>query len=157
MLDYIDKRLIAALSDDLPLTAEPYTQIANQLGISPVEVVARLEKFRQTGILRKLGAVLSHHRLGYTANALVAGIASPLRLDDIGILLAQIPAVSHCYARRPQPNWPYNLYVMLHDQNREQCRLTAAQLMQSAGISQYQVLFSTKEWKKAAMVYKLTD
>lgn len=154
MLDEVDKQLISALSNDLPLTSEPYAQVASELGISTSDIIARLEKYRQLGILRKLGAVLAHRKLGYMANALVVSVVSPWRQDDVGKLLSQIPTVSHCYARPPQPDWPYNFYTMLHASTREQCQLAAAEMMRNAGVSQYELLFSIKEWKKSTMIYK---
>jgi len=153
MLDALDKRLITALSRDLPLTSQPYQQVAQELGISMAEVINRLQKLRQKGVLRKLGAVVGHRQLGYKANALVAGIVPETRLETVGQQLARHPAVTHCYARPAQPGWPYNLYFMLHAFNRQLCQAMADELMLAAGICQYRLFFSTKEWKKTTMIY----
>ncbi len=153
MLDELDKKIISVMQDEFPLVAEPYLEIANKLGISEEELLGRLKKYTQSGKIRKMGAVLRHREVGYAANALCAWIVPEERITEIGQLFAKSATVTHCYARVTQPDWPYNFYTMLHANTREQCHGIAEELAKQAGLTQYIMMFSTKEWKKNSMQY----
>ncbi|MBC8015255.1 MAG: Lrp/AsnC family transcriptional regulator [Sporomusaceae bacterium] len=153
MLDELDKKIIAAMQEDFPLVAQPYREIADSLGISEDELLGRLNKYNQSGKIRKMGAVLRHREVGYNANALCAWIVPDERIQEVGRLFAKAAVVTHCYARIVQPGWPYNFYTMLHANTREQCKMIAQELADQAGLEEYIMLFSTKEWKKNSMKY----
>ena len=153
MLDNLDKKLIAVLQGDLPLVPEPYKVLAAKVGISEQELLARLAAYRQSGRLRKMGAVLRHREVGYAANALGVWHVPEARLAAVGQLMSGYRAVTHCYSRISLPEWPYNFYTMLHAHTREECRALAETLAQAAGLEQYMLLFSTREWKKTSMSY----
>ncbi|HMM22852.1 MAG TPA: AsnC family transcriptional regulator [Selenomonadales bacterium] len=153
MLDALDKKIITVLQEDFPLVPEPYRELAAQIGIREEELLARIEKYRKSGELRRVGAVLRHREVGYAANALCAWRVSPARLEAVAAVMTASPAVTHCYSRMAQENWPYNFYIMLHGHTREECRALAAGLAQQAEASDYVMLFSTREWKKTSMRY----
>lgn len=153
MLDSLDKKIIAVLQGDFPIVAQPYKELAAKVGISEEELLTRLTTYRQSGQLRKMGAVLRHREVGYAANALCAWIVPESRLAETGSLMSGYRVVTHCYSRIPQPEWPYNFYTMLHAHTREECRALADGLAQAAGLEKYVLLFSTREWKKTNMMY----
>jgi len=157
LLDSLDKKIIAAMQDEFPLTEEPYRVLADSLQISENELLDRLQKYRKNGQMRKLGAVLRHREVGYAANALCAWIIPLDRQEEIGKVMFNHPAVTHCYGRIAPLDWPYNFYTMIHAHNRETCCDIAAELSQSANIPEYIMLFSTKEWKKTSMRYFQED
>lgn len=153
MLEELDKKIIAALQEDLPLEPRPYLALADRLGVTETEVLDRLQRYRQTGVIRKMGAVLRHREVGFVANALCAWQVPDDQLAKDGGVLASFPFVTHCYARKTYPEWPYNLYAMLHAQSRSECRQYAAQLAERIGSDKYVMLFSTREWKKSTIRY----
>ncbi len=153
MLDELDKKIIAAMQDEFPIVAEPYREIAEKLGITEDLLLTKLEDFRKTGKIRKMGAVLRHREVGYAANALCAWVVPEDRIEEVGILLSQSPVVTHCYARVPQLDWPYNFYTMIHAHTRKECQQLAKELAQQADLKEYIMLFSTREWKKNSMRY----
>lgn len=153
MLEELDKKIIAALQEDLPLEPRPYLLLAERLGVTEAEILSRLQRYRETGIIRKMGAVLRHREVGFVANALCAWQVPDDQVEKAGGLLASFPFVTHCYSRKPYPDWPYNLYVMLHAQSRSECRQYAAELAGRIGSVKYVMLFSTREWKKSTVRY----
>ena len=154
MLDALDKKIIAALQGEFPLTREPYRVLAERMGIGQEELITRLQRYRESGALRKMGAVLRHREVGYTANALCAWEIPDALLDDVGRRIAGHPAVTHCYARVAQPPaWPYNFFAMIHARSREACSAIAAELSQTAELGECIMLYSTREWKKTSMRY----
>ncbi len=155
--DTVDRQLIAVLQGDLPGGARPFTVIARDLETTEEEVLARIELYRRKGWLRRLAAVVAHRRAGIEGNAMVAW-EIPERgdrssVEAAGRTLAAFPSVSHCYARPPLEGWPYRLYTMVHAATREQAQAEVARLAAATGLGSYQVLFSTREYKKTSPRY----
>lgn len=153
MLDNLDKSIIALMQQDLPLKPEPYKEMAQSLGISQEELLCRLQSYRASGKIRKLGAVLRHRKVGYSANALCAWIVAPERMAEVGAMLAAEPYITHCYERVSRPGWPYTMYTMLHGHSRQECESYARDLAKRANLTDFVLFYSTKEWKKTSMRY----
>ncbi|HWQ60802.1 MAG TPA: AsnC family transcriptional regulator [Negativicutes bacterium] len=153
MFDDLDRKIIAAMQDDLPLVPRPYAAVAERLGVGEDELLARLQRYRAGGELRRMGAVLRHREVGYAANALCAWQVPADRLEEAAATMAASAAVTHCYAREPRPGWPYNFYVMLHGHTREECAQLAEALAAGLDLGEFVMLFSTREWKKTSMRY----
>ena len=153
MLDELDKKIISIMQDEFPIVPEPYKEIAAMVGISEEELLERLKQYKESGKIRKMGAVLKHREVGYNANGLCAWIVPEEKIQEVGNLFSKSTVVTHCYARVTQPGWPYNFYTMLHANTREQCNAIARELADLAGLTEYIMLFSTKEWKKNSMQY----
>ncbi len=100
------------------------------------------------GFMRRFAAVLNHREVGFNANGMVVWNCPARQLDEYGRILASHPEVSHCYHRPAFPEWPYNLYAMIHERNVEDCQRTADRLAQAIRLDNYRILFSTKEFKK---------
>lgn len=153
MLDSTDKKIIAALQGDLPLVNRPYKQLADQLGLSEDELIARLLRYRQSGAMRRMGAVLRHREVGYGANALCACRVPEPELERVAAVVSARPEVTHCYSRRTVQDWPYNFYMMLHARTRQEAYALAEDILGSAKVTEHIMLFSTREWKKSSMHY----
>jgi DNA-binding Lrp family transcriptional regulator len=149
----LDKRIVRALQGDFPLVAEPYKTLAEQVGVSEETFLERVQAMRDSRKIRKMGAVLRHREVGFTANVLVAWEVPADRLDTIAQQMAASPAVSHCYDRNTAPDWPYNLYTMVHGHSREECEHVVAELGEACQVSKHVMLYSRREWKKTAMKY----
>lgn len=149
----LDKRIVRALQGDFPLVAEPYKTLAEQVGVSEEIFLERVKAMRESKKIRKMGAVLRHREVGFTANVLVAWEVPADRLDEIAGQMAACPSVSHCYDRNTAPGWPYNLYTMVHGHSREECEKVVAELGKACLVSSHVMLYSKYEWKKTAMKY----
>ena len=152
-LTELDKRIVRVLQGDFPLVAEPYKTLAEQVGVSEEIFLERVKAMQATKKIRKMGAVLRHREVGFTANVLVAWEVPADRLDEIARQMAASPSVSHCYDRNTAPNWPYNLYTMVHGHSREECEQVVADLGKACHVSNHVMLYSRREWKKTAMPY----
>jgi DNA-binding Lrp family transcriptional regulator len=119
-LSDFDRRLVAATQSGLPLVPRPYEAVGAMLGVSGEAVRERLGQMLREGLVRRIGAVPNHYRLGYTANGMTVWDVDDARVDALGEQVGALPGVSHCYRRpRALPRWPYNLYAMLHGRSRE--------------------------------------
>ncbi|MBU1742312.1 MAG: Lrp/AsnC family transcriptional regulator, partial [Proteobacteria bacterium] len=115
------------------------------------------KRLADEGILRRFGATLKHQNSGFAANALVAWRVPPARLDEVGPALAAHRRITHCYHRRPHPNFDYNLYTMIHGATEAEVRRIAAELAARTGLEDRLVLFSSAELKKTTMRYFQAD
>ena len=120
ILDDLDRALIHATQKGLPLSATPFLDLANALKTSESEVLKRFEKMLQNGIIRRIAAVPNHYALGIVANGMAVWDIADSQVESVGQFFAQNPEVSHCYERpRHLPQWRFNLFTMLHGENRE--------------------------------------
>lgn len=154
LLDDLDLRLIRATQAGLPLVPRPYELIGASIGLSGEQVRERLQSLLARGIIRRIGAVPNHYRMGFTANGMSVWNVADDRVDALGEQIGQLPGVSHCY-RRPRhlPQWRYNLFAMLHGRTREAVMQQSHEIAQilGAACSAHDVLFSTEILKKTGL------
>ncbi len=153
MLTKLEKKVIASIQEDIPITSRPYLEISKKLKISEETLLKTLQNLCDRGIIRRFGATIRHRKSGFTANAMVAWIVDEDRLDEVGKKMASFSQVSHCYRRNPNGQWPYNLYTMVHANDEDTCRETARQMSIETCVEDYTLLFSLRELKKTSMKY----
>ncbi|MBM3236061.1 Lrp/AsnC family transcriptional regulator [Candidatus Poribacteria bacterium] len=153
MLTKIEKNIVKALQNDLPLCSHPFKAIAEQAGISEDELLAEIRRLKQQGIIRRFGAIVNHRNLGIAANAMVVWHVPREKVQEIGKIMATFPEVTHCYERPTYPDWQYNLFTMIHGKNKDECKRVIAQISERTGVKDYKQLYSTKELKKVSMKY----
>jgi DNA-binding Lrp family transcriptional regulator len=156
-LDPIDRRLVVATQAGLPLVARPYAALALALGLSEDEVLSRLRSMLQQGIIRRIGAVPNHFRLGYRANGMSVWDVDDAEIDRLGAQVGALPFVTHCYRRpRRPPLWPYNLFAMVHGHDRAQVQAKLAQIADLLGTAcrASDVLYSRRILKKTGLRLK---
>jgi DNA-binding Lrp family transcriptional regulator len=150
----LDERLVRATQAGLPLVAEPYAQIARELGISEPEVLSRLQAMLADGRIRRIGAVPNHYALGYAANAMSVWDVADEAVEALGRAVGALEFVSHCY-RRPRrlPEWPYNLFAMVHGRSREETARKVEAIRDRLGpaLRAHDVLYSARILKKTGL------
>ncbi len=153
MLSVQDVQIIKELQNGLPLAGRPYKIIGDRLKMSEEELLNRVRHLIENGIIRRFGAAVRHQDLGFKENAMVVWDVPDKNINDVGGKMAGFREVTHCYQRPRYPNWPYNLFTMVHGRSREECAKIAGEISQAVGISRYELLFSTAELKKISMRY----
>ncbi len=152
-LENDDKKLIQQIQGDLPLTLTPLAILAEKIGWPEKKVIQRIRTLKKLGIIRRFGAILRHQKAGYLGNALVVWKVPEEFIPSFNLLVHNSPAISHCYLRPPFPDWPYNLYTMIHGPTIKDCYILAKEISQKIGIKEYRVLPSLREFKKSSMHY----
>ena len=153
-LDELVRRIIRATQSGLPLVPRPYEAVGAALGISGEQVRERLQAMLEEGLVRRIGAVPNHYRLGFTANGMSVWDVADDRVDELGERIGQLPFVSHCYRRpRRQPVWPYNLFAMLHGRSRDEVEQQAQEVAALLGDAcrAHDILYSTAILKKTGL------
>lgn len=149
----IDKKLINILSRGIPIIPNPYQELAKEVGLTEEELLNKIKGYKREGLLRRFGATLRHVEAGFTANAMSVWVVAQNRVDEVGKLIASYKEVTHCYKRASYPEWPYNLYAMIHGKSKSDCEKVAFEISKRIGIDEYKLLYSTKEFKKTSMEY----
>lgn len=153
MLTTLEKKIIASLQGNIPVTSRPFLELAKEIGISEETYLQVVESLNERGIIRRFGATLKHQNSGFKANAMVAWSVDENQVQDVGKIMASFQEVTHCYRRNPAPTWPYNLYTMVHGPDEDSCHAIASRISKATGVKEYSLLFSTKELKKTSMNY----
>ena len=153
MLTKLEKKIIASIQEDIPVISRPYHEISKKLKISEETLLKILKDLCDRGVIRRFGATIRHQKSGFAANAMVAWIVDEDRIDEVGEKMASFRQVSHCYRRNPNRQWPYNLYTMIHANDKDTCRETARQMSMETSVKDYKLLFSRRELKKTSMKY----
>lgn len=153
-LDSLDRDIIKATQAGLPLSTAPYHEIATQLGVDSVEVMRRLERMLQQGIIRRIGLVPNHYALGYRGNGMTVWNVPDDRVQELGRSIGSLEFVSHCYHRpRHLPDWPYNLFAMVHGRDRDEVSKQVEQIATLLGENDHghEILYSTRILKKTGL------
>ena len=151
-----EQRLIEAIQGGLPLVSRPYAAVGEQIGLTEAEVIASLAHLIQIGVIKRLGIVVRHRQLGYRANAMVVWDVHDAQVTAIGQQIGQFDGVSLCYRRaRHLPEWPYNLYCMIHGKDRNAVLRDLDKLIAIYNLSHisHQVLFSRRCFKQSGACY----
>ncbi len=143
-----------ATQGGLPLVPRPYAQIARQLGAAPDEVMQRLQRMLDRGVIRRIGAVPNHYSLGFRGNGMSVWDVPDEKIRKYGRKIGNLDFVSHAYHRpRQLPEWRYNLFAMVHGRNRDEVLVKVALIADLLGEDNrvHEVLFSTRILKKTGL------
>ncbi|WP_243634783.1 siroheme decarboxylase subunit beta [Roseicella frigidaeris] len=153
-MDEADRRIVAATQDGLPLVPRPYHAVAAAAGLTPEEVMARMHRLLAEGAIRRIGAVPNHYALGYRFNGMAVWEVAEERVDALGARIAALGLSSHCYRRpRHPPDWPYNLFTMVHGRTREEALhwVETIAVVLGEAVRAREVLFSSRILKKTGL------
>ena len=148
-----DERLLGQIQGDLPLGLTPFAEVGQSAGWKEEILLRRIRGFIRRGLIRRFGAILRHQKAGYRGNAMAVWKIREEQIPRVSRMVASFPAVSHCYLRTPVPEWPFNLYTMIHGQDEADCRRIAREIAKRTGIRNFRLLFSKREHKKSSMTY----
>lgn len=148
--------LISALAEGLPLVSHPYRAVGAGIGLGEDEVIERIQAMREAGIIRRFGIIVRHHELGFRANAMSVWDIPDALVSELGRRLGDAPEVTLCY-RRPRclPDWPYNLFCMIHGKDRDDVEARVAALVDLCQMQAlpHTVLFSRTRYKQCGAQY----
>jgi DNA-binding Lrp family transcriptional regulator len=151
-MDDVDMKLLRAIQDGIPLTTEPFVEVAKKIGVTEDEVMARLKKLKNNGTIKRFAASINHRKLENVAKTAMTVWKVPQNfVETVGRVMSAFNKVTHCYNRQTIPGkWEYNLFAVIHEHDREAVKRLAQRLSEATGIKDYEVLFSVKEFKRAS-------
>lgn len=150
----LEIEILKLVQENIPDSPMPFFEIAKQVNTTEQKVISFLTNLKEKGIIRRFGATLKHQIAGYDCNVMVAWKVEPEeKIDDISKIITKMPEISHCYVRRTYPEWPYNLYTMIHGKCKEDCLSVVNKIKELTNLEEYEMLFSHEELKKTSMKY----
>jgi DNA-binding Lrp family transcriptional regulator len=143
-----DLDILMAVQDGISLKREPFSDLAEKLNITEVELLERLNKMKDDGTIRRFSANINQRKIGITANAVVVwNISAEILRKTIEIFLNS-PKISHLYERRTYPGkWDYNLYSVVHDYDEDSVKSFVNEIADKIGVQDYRVFFSKRRFK----------
>jgi DNA-binding Lrp family transcriptional regulator len=145
--------VIKELQKDIAVVSEPYKEATEKLGMDYDAFFKIANELKESGVMRRFATILNHRKAGFGANAMSVWAVPEEKGEEIGRQLAEFSAVSHCYLRPSYPNWPYNLFAMVHAKTQEECDTLIEEKAKESGLTEYGKLYSTVEFKKQRLVY----
>jgi DNA-binding Lrp family transcriptional regulator len=139
------------LEGGLPLVARPYQALGERINADENQVLEQMHQWSEQGLFRRIGLVLHHRALGFTANAMLVLDVPDSLIDEVGLRLGRAPGINLCYQRpRRLPQWRYNLFCMVHGRQRDQVEAQIQALLEEHLLSDlpHQLLFSTQVFKQ---------
>lgn len=151
-MDDLDNKLLFELKQGITLSVEPFSEIGDRLAITPQEVIARIVKLQQMGIIRRFGVCIRPNDVGLYANALIAWKVPDSRVPEIGQYLSIMEEISHCYKRKPvNGRWEYNLYTVMHAKERQTIENMVDKISKTIGVNDYKILYSIMDLKRGIL------
>jgi siroheme decarboxylase len=148
-----EMHLVRVLSEPMPISGTPFADMAARAGVPEALALERIQQWVDDGTIRRFGARVAHHAIGYAANGMSVWNVNPDQVEAAGQFMAAQPEVSHCYLRDVQPGWNYNLYGMIHGATTDEVEAVVRRIAEHTCMTEYAILFSTKEFKKTAPRY----
>ncbi len=154
-LSPLDRKVINELQQDLPLISRPFVEMSARLGMDEEKFLTQCQSLLSRGIIRRYGASVNHRGVGFAANAMTCWAVPAEEVEVIAEKLVPLRQVSHCYERKTNLQWHYNLFAMIHGYTEEQCQGIVDKVSAETGLTDYVLLFSTKEFKKTRVIYQV--
>ena len=156
----IDRAIVEATQAGLPLVPAPFEAVAETLGVSETELLERLDTLKKQGVIRRIGAAPNHYKLGLVSNGMTVWDIDDAAVDQLGEKVGALPYVTHSYRRpRALPEWPYNLFAMVHGQTRDEVLSKQQKIAEILGAfcRSNDILFSTRILKKTGLRLRKKD
>jgi DNA-binding Lrp family transcriptional regulator len=154
-LDDIQKKILNKLQTNFEIVPCPFDYLSFEDNIDIELVLQKIQLLIDTGVIRKISAVLDHRKLGYNANVMFCAKVKPQNIEHAGSALASYKMVSHCYHRDTFQDFPYNLFAMMHAADSEQIEKVIAEFTANHSITDFAALATTAELKKSPVIHQL--
>ncbi|PSP59064.1 Lrp/AsnC family transcriptional regulator [Halobacteriales archaeon QH_7_66_36] len=155
-LSALDRRLLVEIGDGFPLSATPYADIAEAVDADRDSVLAAVERLLADGCIKRVGCVVNHVVTGFDSNCMIVWDVPDDRLDDRGSAVGSLPYVTLCYhrPRRPEHDWSYNLFTMVHGRQPEAVDAVVDELSEEYLPVEHERLYSTETLKQTGAQYE---
>ncbi len=145
--------IIRYAQNDIEFVHEPFKKMVDAIGIDYDTFFGALDELQEAGVMRRFASILNHRKAGFSANAMVVWDVDEQNGEMIGEKAAAFSAVSHCYLRPKYPNWPYNLFTMVHGKSEEETNSIIEEMAAEIEAKSHMPLYSSREFKKVRIEY----
>jgi len=142
-LSEIDERILDGLQRGLKVVKRPFDFISED-EFEIADGLLHIEEMMAEGVISRLGAIVDHHKLGFVANAMFVCRAEKSRVVEVGLKLAKLKIVSHCYQRKTFAGWPFNIFAMMHGRSLKDIRRVVERFVKAEGVDSFEVLATVR-------------
>jgi DNA-binding Lrp family transcriptional regulator len=141
-MDAIDRKLLNLIQENFPMTIAPFAEVATHLGISEEEVLDRIGRLREEGIIRRIGAVFDLRKLGFVSTLCAARVPEE-KMATFVMTVNGCPGVTHNYRREHE----YNVWFTLIAPDEEVLAATLAEIKKKTEIEDILSLRAVRTFK----------
>jgi siroheme decarboxylase len=141
-MDNTDKSILNRIQSDFPITSRPYQAIGDDLGISEIEVMDRLIRLKNMGIIRRIGGNFVPGKLGFVSTLCAAHVPEE-KIEEFAQIVNQFIGVTHNYQRDNR----YNVWFTFIAPSRETILENLQLISRQTGIEEIIDLPATKVFK----------
>jgi len=141
-MDETDRKLLNLIQEDFPIAAEPFAEVGARLGIGEAEVLRRVARLKEEGIVRRIGAVFDLRKLGF-ASTLCAARVPEEKMDAFVATVNAHPGVTHNYRRDDD----YNVWFTLIAPKEEALEAVLEEIKRETGIGDILSLRAVRTFK----------
>ncbi|HII76148.1 MAG TPA: Lrp/AsnC family transcriptional regulator [Methanolinea sp.] len=134
--DKLDIAILQALQEEIPLVSRPWKEISGKIGISEQELLARLNRIKNAGILKAVSPIIESSECGRGAATLVAMHVPSGRLQEVAAIISGYPEVSHNFRREHY----YQVWFTLSGRDEEHIRVLVRDILERTGIGEDDIL-----------------
>jgi DNA-binding Lrp family transcriptional regulator len=155
-LSALDRKLILEIQDGFPLSKTPYRDVAEAVDAPLDEVLAAIQTLSADGCIKRIGCIVNHIVTGFDSNCMVVWDVPDEKLDTYGESVGELPYVTLCYhrPRRPEHDWPYNLFTMIHGRDQDAVDSKIDELESEHLPVEHERLYSTETLKQTGARYE---
>jgi len=104
-VDHIDRAILNEIQSEFPIERRPYLEIGKRLGLGEEDVLERVKRLKENGIIRRIGGSFHSRKLNFTSTLCAAKVPDE-KLDQFVATVNRYPGVTHNYRR----NHDYNVW-----------------------------------------------
>ena len=141
-MDSIDKKILNIIQKDFPIVAEPFMEVAEKLGLTEDEVLERIARMKQEGIIRRIGAVFDSKKMGFVSTLSAARVPEDKLKTFVEVVNSYV-GVTHNYRR----NHEYNVWFTFIAPDEGTLEKSLAEIREKTGISDIISMSATRTFK----------
>jgi len=141
-LDDIDRDILNQIQSDFPITPRPYRTIAEELGLTEEEVLKRVYRLKETGIIRRIGGNFAPEKLGFVSTLCAAKVPED-KISQFAEIVNRYPGVTHNYRRENK----FNIWFTFIAPSMEEINTSLKQIAAETGVTDILNLPATRVFK----------
>jgi DNA-binding Lrp family transcriptional regulator len=141
-LDDIDKAIINRIQSEFPIASRPYLELANELELTEKEVLDRVTRLKEDGIIRRIGGNFVPGKLGFVSTLCAARVPAD-KIEHFAEIVNRYPGVTHNYQRDNQ----YNVWFTFISPSMDEIETNLKKIVEESGVSDILNLPATKVFK----------
>ena len=141
-MDDTDKAILNRVQSDFPLTSRPYKTLAEELNLTEDDVLTRVKRLKEIGIIRRIGGNFVPEKLGFVSTLCAASVPEE-KMAAFTQIVNRYPGVTHNYKR----DNAYNIWFTFIGPSREEIEDNLNQISRESGVTDILNLPASRVYK----------